>query len=66
VCNDYNDAMGGTDISDQYLWCTVQWEKDKTYQIFYHLLDFTIFNLFITTYMKHGALQFTSGELSMG
>jgi hypothetical protein len=19
VCNDYNDAMGGTDISDQYL-----------------------------------------------
>jgi hypothetical protein len=59
VCIDYNDAMGGVDLSDQYLvaYSTTRKRLKKYYQkIFRHLLDLTVFNSFVI-YMKHGGIS---------
>jgi hypothetical protein len=50
VCIDYNDAMGGVDLSDQYIvtYSTTRKRMKKYFQkIFCHLLDLTVFNSFV-------------------
>jgi hypothetical protein len=59
VCIDYNDAMGGVDLSDQYLvaYSTTRKRLKKYCQkIFSHLLDLTVFNSFVI-YRKHGGIS---------
>ena len=50
VCTEYNDAMGGVDLSDQYMvsYSSARKRMKKYYQkIFRHLLDLTVFNSYI-------------------
>lgn len=50
VSIDYNDAMGGVDLSDQYMitYSTARKRMKKYYQkIFRHLLDLCVFNSFV-------------------
>jgi hypothetical protein len=56
VCINYSDAMGGVDLSDQYIvtYSMTRKRMKKYYQkIFRHLLDLTVFNSFVT-FRKHG------------
>ena len=56
VCVEYNDAMGGVDLSDQYVisYSTTRKRLKKYYhKIFRHLLDIAVFNSYVI-YKKHG------------
>jgi hypothetical protein len=50
VCTDYSDAMGSVDLSDQYIvmYSTTRRMKKYYQKIFCHLLDLTLFSLFVT------------------
>lgn len=55
VCIEYNDSMGGVDLSDQCIvpYSTARKRMKKYYhKIFRHLLDITMFNSFVI-YKKH-------------